>query len=232
MLNLPELVIFDLDNTLYDYESANAAGENALINFLHQNLKIPNAQIMNQLIDSRKNVKDALGVTASSHSRLMYIREFLNSNDFNARATFALECEQVFWRSYMEKMVLFEGVEELVNYLRLSGSKLVLVTDLTTQIQLRKLAWLGLDNTFELIVTSEEAGGDKETGKPEAMLRRFVSHRSGKTWAIGDKDLDHLFPNESTFLKKTTSGNFTAKSESYFEFSNYKDLIRNVNFHN
>ena len=37
MFNLPELVIFDLDNTLYDYESANSAGEKALINFLHEN---------------------------------------------------------------------------------------------------------------------------------------------------------------------------------------------------
>ena len=36
MFNLPELVIFDLDNTLYDYESANSAGEKALINFLHE----------------------------------------------------------------------------------------------------------------------------------------------------------------------------------------------------
>jgi putative hydrolase of the HAD superfamily len=230
MLNLPELVIFDLDNTLYDYESANSAGENALINFLHENLKISNVEIKNQLIHSRKNVKDALGNTASSHSRLMYIREFLNSNDLNVHATFALECEQVFWRSYMERMVLFEGVEELVNYLRLSRSKLVLVTDLSTQIQIRKLAWLGLEKTFELIITSEEAGGDKETGKPEAMLRRFVTPVVGKTWAIGDKDWDHLFSTDSTFLRKTTSGKMKRKSESLYEFSDFRELLSQINF--
>ena len=230
MLNLPELVIFDLDNTLYDYESANSAGENALINFLHENLKISNAEIKNQLIQSRMNVKDALGTTASSHSRLMYIREFLNSNELNVHATFALECEQVFWRSYMEKMILFEGVEEFVNYLRLSRSKLVLVTDLSTQIQIRKLAWLGLEKAFELIITSEEAGGDKETGKPEAMLRRFVTPAAGKTWAIGDKDWDHLMSDESTFFKKTTSGKIKGKSESEFEFSSFKELLSKLDF--
>ena len=230
MLNLPELVIFDLDNTLYDYESANSAGENALINFLHENLKISNAEIKNQLIHSRKNVKDALGNTASSHSRLMYIREFLNSNDLNVHATFALECEQVFWRSYMERMVLFEGVEELVNYLRLSRSKLVLVTDLSTQIQIRKLAWLGLEKTFELIITSEEAGGDKETGKPEAMLRRFVTPIVGKTWAIGDKDWDHLFSADSTFFRKATSGKLKQKSDSLYEFSDFRELLSQLNF--
>jgi len=230
MLNLPELVIFDLDNTLYDYESANSAGENALKNFLHENLKISNAEIKNQLIHSRRNVKDALGTTASSHSRLMYIREFLNSNDLNVHATFALECEQVFWRSYMEKMVLFEGVEEFVNYLRLSRSKLVLVTDLSTQIQIRKLAWLGLEKAFELIITSEEAGGDKETGKPEAMLRRFVTPVVGKTWAIGDKDWDHLFSTDSTFFRKTTTGNLKQRSESLYEFSDFRELLTQINF--
>jgi FMN phosphatase YigB (HAD superfamily) len=230
MLHLPELVIFDLDNTLYDYESANSAGESALINFLHQNLRISNTEIMNQLIHSRKNVKDALGNTASSHSRLMYIREFLNSNDLNVHATFALECEQVFWRSYMEKMVLFEGVEEFVNYLRLSRSKLVLVTDLSTQIQIRKLAWLGLEKAFELIITSEEAGGDKETGKPETMLRRFVTPVAGKTWAVGDKDWDHLFSTESTFFKKTTSGKLKEKSETLYEFSDFRELLSQINF--
>jgi putative hydrolase of the HAD superfamily len=230
MLNLPELVIFDLDNTLYDYESANSAGETALTNFLHENLKISKAEIKNQLIHSRKNVKDALGATASSHSRLMYIREFLNSNDLNMHATFALECEQVFWRSYMEKMVLFEGVEEFVNYLRLSRSKLVLVTDLSTQIQIRKLAWIGLEKAFELIITSEEAGGDKETGKPEAMLRRFVVPVAGRTWAIGDKDWDHMFSSDSTFFKKTTSGKLRQKSESLYQFSDFKELLSQINF--
>jgi len=230
MLNLPELVIFDLDNTLYDYESANSAGENALINFLHENLKISNAEIKHQLINSRKNVKGALGATASSHSRLIYIREFLNSNDLNVHATFALECEQVFWRSYMEKMVLFEGVEEFVNYLRLSRSRLVLVTDLSTQIQIRKLAWLGLEKAFELIITSEEAGGDKETGKAEAMLRRFVDPVAGKTWAIGDKDWDHLFSTDSTFFRKTGSGKLKQKSEFQFEFGDFRELISETIF--
>jgi len=232
MLNLPELVIFDLDNTLYDYESANSAGETALINFLHENLEISKAEIKNQLIHSCKNVKGALGSTASSHSRLMYIREFLNSNDLNVHATFALECEQVFWRSYMEKMILFEGVEEFVNYLRLSRSKLVLVTDLSTQIQIRKLAWLGLEKAFDLIITSEEAGGDKETGKPEAMLRRFVSPVAGNTWAIGDKDWDHLFSTDSTFFRKTGSGKLKQKSEFQFEFSSFRELISETNFEN
>ena len=230
MFSLPELVIFDLDNTLYDYEAANSAGENALTNFLNENLKVSKAEIITLLIDSRKNVKASLGATAASHSRLMYVREFLNANDLNVSATFALECEQVFWRSYMDKMVLFEGVQELISYLRLSRSKLVLVTDLSTQIQIRKLAWLGLEKAFELLITSEEAGGDKETGKPETMLRRFVAPVAGKTWAVGDKDWDHIFSNDSIFFKKTVSGKLKEKSKCQYEFSDFRELLSKINF--
>jgi putative hydrolase of the HAD superfamily len=232
MFSRPDLVILDLDNTLYDYEVANSAGEEALVNFLKQNLRISNSELIARLIDSRKSVKLTLGLTAASHSRLLYVREFLNSKDLNMPATFALECEQVFWRSYMDKMVLFEGVEEFINYLRLSKSKLVLVTDLSTQIQIRKLAWLGLEKAFDKIITSEEAGGDKETGKPEAMLRRFVSPIPDRTWAVGDKDWDHLFSDESTFFKKIASGKLKEKSETLYEFSDFRELVSKTNFEN
>ena len=232
MFSRPDLVILDLDNTLYDYEVANSAGEDALIIFLNQNFKISNSELIASLDESRKSVKSTLGLTAASHSRLLYIREFLNSKDLNVHATFALECEQVFWRSYMEKMVLFEGVEEFINYLRLSRSKLLLVTDLSTQIQIRKLAWLGLEKAFDKIITSEEAGGDKQTGKPEAMLRRFVSPVPGKTWAIGDKDWDHLLSDGSTFFKKTTSGKLKERSGTSYEFSDFRELLSKTNFEN
>lgn len=232
MFNTPDLVIFDLDNTLYDFETANLSGESALIHFLIENLNISYKEIAISLAYSRVKVKETLGTTASSHSRLIYIREFINSNYFNVHATFALECEQVFWRAYFEKMVLFEGVEELITYLRLSSAKLVLVTDLSSQIQLKKLAWLGLEKMFEIIITSEEAGGDKKTGKPEAMLRRFITPVEGKIWSIGDKDWDHLFASESIFFKKVRSGKLQALSRLQFEFSSFKDLLSEIDFEN
>jgi FMN phosphatase YigB (HAD superfamily) len=130
----------------------------------------------------------------------------------------------------MDKMVLFDGVVEFINYLRLSRSKLVLVTDLSTQIQIRKLAWLGLEKAFDKVITSEEAGGDKQTGKPETMVRRFVSPIPGKTWAIGDNDWDHLFSGEAIFFKKTTTGKIKAISESSYEFSDFRELLSKTKF--
>jgi putative hydrolase of the HAD superfamily len=229
MFNRPELAIFDLDNTLYDYDLANSAGQAALNSYLSKHLGRPEMEISRLLEESRLRVKSRLGNTASSHSRLLYIRGLLVQLNIHTNAAFALECEQVFWREYLKKTRLFPGVDELFSYLRLGKTRTVLVTDLTSQIQLRKLAWLGLDKTFEFIITSEEAGGDKCTGLPETFLREFTVPMN-ETWSVGDKDWDHIFPNESKFFKKVSNGKVIEKSQSKFEFSSYEDLINKINF--
>ena len=231
MFELPNLAIFDLDNTLYDFQVANNVGELALCDFLSLNLKLPKEEVINLMKESRARVKATLGKTASSHSRLLYIRDFLKENFVHTHSTFALECEQVFWRSFFNKTRLFNGAEEFISLLRLNRTKLVLVTDLSTQIQLRKLAWLGLDKSFELIITSEEAGGDKETGKPEVFLRKYVAPES-ETWSIGDMDWDHIFPTESKFFKKMPSGKVTEKAHNKIEFSSFTELLNKINLQN
>jgi FMN phosphatase YigB (HAD superfamily) len=229
MFKRPELTIFDLDNTLYDYEIANASGQAALNIFLSQHLGRTETEISHLLGESRQRVKGRLGSTASSHSRLLYIRELLVRLNIHTNAAFALECEQVFWREYLKKMQLFPGVEELFSVLRLAKTRMVLVTDLSSQIQLRKLAWLGLDKTFEVIVTSEEAGGDKKTGLPEAFLRELVSPID-ETWSVGDKDWDHIFPGESKFFKKVDTGKLQLLEGNSYQFSDFNELLKKIDF--
>ena len=228
MFNRPELAIFDLDNTLYDYEIANASGQAALNSFLSQHLGRTEIEISHLLEESRLRVKNRLGSTASSHSRLLYIRDLLVQLNTHTNAAFALECEQVFWRDYLKKMQLFPGVEELFSVLRLAKTRLVLVTDLSSQIQLRKLAWFGLDKTFELIITSEEAGGDKKTGLPEAFLREFLSP-DDETWSVGDQDWDHIFPVESKFFKKVDTGKLQLLEGNRYQFSDFNELLKEIN---
>jgi putative hydrolase of the HAD superfamily len=225
MLDSPELVIFDLDNTLYDYEIPNQSAESALAKHLSIELKKNYDDISSELIESRTKVKERLGDTAASHSRLIYLREYLTTNRIPTRSSFALECEQVFWRAYLEKTRLFPGVEELISFFRLNKTTLVLVTDLCTSIQLRKLAWLDLEKSFDLIITSEEAGGDKKTGEPELMLRTLTEPIAGKTWSIGDKEWDHIFPSESTFFKKVESGLLKETCKGRYEFSSFPELL-------
>jgi len=228
MLEVPQLVIIDLDDTLYDFSIANRAGEKALNEFIASVLNQSSSDIAAELSKARITLKSRLGEVAASHSRLLYVREFLNSNHIQIHASFALECEQVFWREYLLNSSLFPGVIEFLTYLRLRKTQLVLVTDLTTSIQLRKLAWFGLDKFFDLVLTSEEAGGDKKSGLPEDLLHKLLVPTPERIWSIGDKDSDHLYKGSSTFFRKIPTGRFRLVAPDNYEFESYVDLLNQI----
>lgn len=227
-MEFPEVAIFDFDNTLYEYNKAHRAGTTALHSFLAQELSLDIGKLSEGLEISRRRVKERLGSTASSHSRLLYIMEFLQTQKSSPRATFVLESEQVYWRAYLANSILFDGVHALLTTLRYGKCKTFLVTDLTSNIQLRKLAWLGLEKSFDLIITSEQAGGDKISGKPQQMLLDLVGELPSNSWTIGDDDGDHLFPDKTLFFKKLSNGNLSRKSENRYEFSEFDDLRNQV----
>ena len=229
MLDLPQLAIVDLDDTLYDYNVANEAAEKALNDYIATALNQKAEIVATELSRARLSLKARLVDTASSHSRLLYVREFLSSNRIQIHASFALECEQVFWREYLNNSILYPGAHDFLSYLRLRKTQLVLVTDLTTSIQLRKLAWFGLDKVFDLVITSEEAGGDKKSGLPENLLQALLETIPEKTWCIGDKEWDHLFKRNSSFFKKVPSGKFISPTPGCYEFESYNDLLDRIN---
>ena len=222
----PNLVIFDLDGTLYDYEANHKRGTQALEKFLSDELGIDGSVVKAEMSTARINVKDRLGQVASSQSRLLYIREFLLKNRIASDLSFSLRGEKIYWDAYLEKAALFPYVKEFIERLKSRGSFLVLITDLNTEIQLRKIMWFGLENAFDLIITSEEAGGDKITGKPETLLTGLDQPIPEIIWSIGDQNHDHLLKPYSTFFLKTTEQEKFVSSDKIIYFSNYSDLIQ------
>ena len=78
----------------------------------------------------------------------------------------AVEYEQIYWRSFLSKAVLFDNLTDFLDDLRLYNIPSVIVTDLTAKIQFRKIIYFQLDKYFDNIVTSEEAGFDKPHKSP------------------------------------------------------------------
>ena len=72
---------------------------------------------------------------------------------------------------------LFDDVLEFLDDLRLLGIPMVIVTDLTAQIQFRKIVYFGLDRYFDFVVTSEEAGQDKPNAAPFELAMKTTLFR-------------------------------------------------------
>ena len=214
-------MFFDLDNTLYDYKSAHLPAHTDLVSYLARQLQVNCKAVSTGLVASRLKVKERLGSSASAHSRLIYISEYLREIDCQSHVDLSLGAEALYWNTYFKNMKVFEGVHDFLLSSRQSGFTNVLVTDLTASIQRRKLRLLEIDTLFEIVLTSEEAGGDKISGLPEKFLAKILGEFEGV--CVGDSDSDHLFKEKTGFYKKTGRNRITIPGRSH-EFKSFPRL--------
>jgi len=131
-------------------------------------------------------VKQRLKTQASSHSRLLYFQRLLEIIGLRSQVMLALDFEQTYWRTFLSNAKLFDGVIEVLEDLRLAGIPTAIVTDLTAQIQFRKIVYWGLDHLFDYIVTSEEAGADKPHPAPFQIAIEKMRPAGNVIWMVGD----------------------------------------------
>lgn len=187
----PAAAMFDLDNTLYEYERPHATGMDAVRRKVAASLTISPAAFDKAFGTARTKVKERLGHTAASHSRLLYFNATVEALGYGPQILLVLDMEQTYWRAFLAAARLAEGAENLLIELRAQGVKLALVTDLTSQIQYRKLIHFGIDRYFDAVVTSEEAGVEKVGLTPFHMAAEKLGLVAGApVWMVGDSTSD------------------------------------------
>ncbi len=141
---------------------------------------------------AKKEIKLRLDKTASSHSRLLYFHRTLEIMGLGSQALLALDLEQTYWRTFLSNATLFDNVIELLDELKIINTLLVIVTDLTAQIQIRKLIYFELDKYFYYIVTSEEAGFDKPQDSIFKLALKKINYHPKCLWMIGDDPIKDI----------------------------------------
>lgn len=182
----PACVLLDLDNTLYAYEPCHAAGIASARNLAEQSLNLAPADFDRCFADARSEIKARLGDQAASHHRLLYFQRMLERAGLASRPFEALQLSQAYWRAYIDTARLFPHVMDFLDDLRLSDIPAVIVTDLTAEIQLRKMIALDLDSRIDWIVTSEESGHDKPHPASFELALAKLGGIEGPVWMIGD----------------------------------------------
>lgn len=181
----PKLIVFDLDNTLYPYKPAHEAAISSVTKKISSDLSISANDFIEQYKIAREEIKTKIPNSGASHSRLLYLKRTFELMGLESLVLKTLDLEQTYWHSFMANAELFEGVQSLLHEIALYGIKTAIITDLTTQVQLQKLIYFNLDNSFNYIVTSEEAGADK----PDPKTYKTLTEKTGNispVWMIGD----------------------------------------------
>ena len=231
---LPDAFLFDTDNTLYPYNQANIAAQKAVREKIIKTLSISAKQFDASYLQARKEVKKRIPNTAASHSRLLYMQKMIESFGLGSQVLLALDFEQTYWRTFLTNAYLFSGVKDLLDDIRVLGIPVSMVTDLTAQIQFRKVIYFELDKYFDYIVTSEESGFDKPHKASFLLALDKMKPKGTCVWMIGDNPINDIGGAKKSInaitLQKIHKGVQIGKGENRPDasFENFEDLRKLV----
>tara|TARA_A100001015_G_C15023412_1_gene729209 strand:+ start:1599 stop:2372 length:774 start_codon:yes stop_codon:yes gene_type:complete len=209
-LSRPDAILIDIDNTLFPYDEAHNSALDEVKNKMMKMLNINESYFKKKYTSAKSHVKKELIDTASSHSRLIYFQKMMELMNLGSSISLALDFEKTYWRTFMLNMKIFECVKEFFDELRLKNIPLVAITDLTAEIQFKKLIFLELENFFEYVVTSEESGKDKpnKNSFKLAIKKLNITYKleDQHFWMIGDNLIKDMIGskeaiNATTILK-------------------------------
>jgi putative hydrolase of the HAD superfamily len=181
-------ILLDLDNTIYAYDPCHESGQQAAWEVFHQDIdaKVELEEFVAAVDAARRDVKGRLSGTAACHSRLLYFQGALEVLAPKHPVVLALDLEAAYWDGYLDAIEPADWVPGFFDHCRREGKKVAIVSNLTTQIQMRKLRELEIEDRVDCLVTSEEFGAEKPDPGIFAYALRKLGGHDAEAILIGD----------------------------------------------
>ncbi len=183
---LPDVVLLDMDNTLYEYDPCHKEALIKVEFYLRKTIDIESPGFYEYYKKARHEINTRLINTASSHNRLLYFQRLLELCGFGTKVDLAMKLHSIYWETFINKIEVCEGVYQFLEHLKNYGISVVLITDLTADIQFQKIVRLNLNNVIDALVTSEEAGKEKPSKEIFEFALRKLNQDKQTVWVIGD----------------------------------------------
>ena len=166
-------VIFDLDNTLYDYDTAHGTAFVKLCAFAEKTLGLPEAEFRTVYrLVMEEQITRCGGAYAAIHNRMIRFQMILER--IGRPILYAPEMSDLYWNVFLDACEPVSGVRETLETLR-AEYRLGVGTNMTADYQYRKLQKLGLLDLTDFLVSSEEVGAEK----PERKLFEVCAEKAG-----------------------------------------------------
>lgn len=178
-------VFLDFDNTCYKYEPCH----NEVHKVMHLALEellgpVPDFEVRYK--DAQEKVKTRIPSHGSSHSRVLYFQAMLEDLNQTLAISHAQKLERLYWESFMKKMSPIPGLVTFLKLCQVNKQTVVIISDLTTSIQLEKINALGIGSYIDYVVTSEEAGVEKPAPAPFLLGLQKSKCMAEEVIMIGD----------------------------------------------
>ena len=223
--------MIDLDDTLYSFKDIKDNAQNKLIDFLSSNLKVPKEEVVSAIKICRETVHNDLHGMWSSHSRLLYSQKAIEYLIGRSDSKLTVDAEEVFWSTILSEMKSFEWVIDFLSLLKSKNIQIIVLTNLTTHIQLRKILKLWLENYIDFMVSSEEAWAEKPNKKIFDLWLKKLKLKKEEVCMIGDSiEADCIWAQNygipNTFLKVENRSNMDEELAWIVKFNDFIELCR------
>jgi putative hydrolase of the HAD superfamily len=156
-----DTVLFDLDGTIYNYDTPDKIGLQAAFDYACPLLGLTPGELRAKIKTTNYEIVRELGKNnASIHNRLIRYQRVLE-NMVKPIHPIAMGMYHAYWDTFLEQMALEPGVLSLIDYLHSRDIYVGICTNLTSEIQFLKMERLGIWDYFDSFTTSEECGSEK-----------------------------------------------------------------------
>ena len=173
-------IIFDMDNTLFDFVEAKLIACAAVITSL--NLTVEPVVLLKYFLRPAHDFE--------SHE---HIRDFLHDNNCYSETAFA-RCCAIYDEEKVAAITPYPHVAETLSALRERGLKLGVVTDAHNGNTLKRLRKAGLFEYFDAIITKDMSGMAKPSPEPFLLGMDLLGVCAEETMLVGDSIRRDIFP--------------------------------------
>lgn len=222
-----EIFLFDIDNTILDFNKAEKYGISKVFEFLGFNYTENDLQEYSKYNQSLWKKIEHGEITRDQLFEIRFPTVF-KSMGIDVSAEKCRQCEQVYRKYLKESYFVCDGAEALLSKLKNMGKRLYTVSNGLAETQYKRLEGSGLYKYFENNFISEEIGFQKPEKKYfDAVFANIKDFDLQNAVIVGDNENADMKGGKNA--KLTTIFISDNQSEyADFIFKNLKELYNNI----
>lgn len=213
-------ILFDFDNTVYDYEFANKEALEKVFCKLNQNF---NLNDVNDIYEKEKKKFKNYCCNASSHNKFIQLKKIFEK--YNLDLNKLNYYYDLYIDIFKNNLKLYPNLLDFLDICNKNGIKMYILTNNTCKEQIERLQKLELLKYFTKVYTSEEFGIEKPDIKLFYYVIQDINCNKNEIVKIGDNyknDIEPLILNN--IYSFWFNDNFSINN-SYLEFDSYNNLL-------
>ena len=220
-------ILFDLDNTIYNYDNAHQKAINFVFDKIHDDFKVNKIELEISFKNEKKKYQQCCYRQASSHNKFIQIKKLLELYSLDlSKVNYYYE---IYTKTFNESIELYPNVLNFIKFCKSKNIKMYILTNNICRDQLERLTHMNIIHFFEKIYTSEEFGIEKPDIKLFYYILSDIGCNKDEIVKIGDNylnDIEPLYLNNiySFWFNCNNNNNFTI-TEKYIIFKDYTYLL-------